>query len=348
MDLIIIFYLSLLLTVFSTPVFIDYFSKNQIMDFPGERRINTYAVPRMGGIVIYLTAIISIIGFFNDLTQLRFFILGSLSLLLLGIFDDIKDVSYQKKFVIQFIAALFLLIFLSDTYNSISLFGFKIPFPLDKILLMIFIVGVINAINLYDGLDGLVTSFSLLISFITFYFGWELNNQLLLILSASLIGSLIGFLKYNIFPAKIFLGDSGSLTLGFFLITAVLISSTNPATKNIDLTFSIILLAVPVIDTLRVMIGRIANFKNPFLPDLSHIHHIILNSRINYKRTLVILQSFSIIFIVIALYYYKSSEIFCIVFFIMLSIMLFNIRRMILVYRKLKKYARLKKFSLNN
>ncbi|MGE5798413.1 MAG: glycosyltransferase family 4 protein [Ignavibacteria bacterium] len=348
MELIIIFYLSLLLTVFSTPVLIDYFSRHKIVDFPGEHRINTYAVPRMGGTVIYLTAIISIVGFFNDLTDLRFFILGSLSLLLLGIFDDIRDVSYQKKFAIQFIAALFLLFFLSGTYNSISLFGFNISSPFDKILLMIFIVGVINAINLYDGLDGLVTCFSLLVSFITFYFGWELNNQFLLILSASLIGSLIGFLKYNIFPARIFLGDSGSLTLGFFLITAVLISSTNTATKNIDLTFSIILLAVPVIDTLRVMIGRIINLKNPFLPDLSHIHHIILNSHINYKRTLVILQSFSIIFMVIALYYYKSSEIFCIVFFVMLSVMLLNIRRMILIYRKLKKYARLKKFSLNN
>ncbi len=274
--------------------------------------------------------------------------MGSLSLLLVGIFDDIRDVSYQKKFAIQFIAALFLLIFLSDTYNSISLFGFRIPSPLNKILLVIFIVGVINAINLYDGLDGLVTSFSLLVSFVTFYFGWELNNQLLLILSASLIGSLIGFLKYNIFPARIFLGDSGSLTLGFFLITAVLISSTNPATKNIDLTFSIILLAVPVIDTLRVMIGRIINLKNPFLPDLSHIHHIILNSHINYKGTLVILQSFSMIFTAVALYYYQSSELSCIVFFVILSIMLLSIRRMISAYRKFIKYIRLKKFSLNN
>jgi UDP-GlcNAc:undecaprenyl-phosphate GlcNAc-1-phosphate transferase len=238
------------------------------------------------------------------------------------------------------------MIFLSETYVSVTLFGFKIPSPLDKAVLFIFIVGVINAINLYDGLDGLVTSFALLISFVSFYFGWELNNQFLLILSAALIGSLIGFLKYNIFPAKIFLGDSGSLTLGFFLVTAVLISSTSPANKNIDLTFSIILIAVPVVDTLRVMTARIMNLKNPFMPDLSHIHHIILNSNINYKGVLLILQSFSVIFTVIAIYYNISSDTFCIFLFVFLSMMLFYIRKIISAYRKFRKYIRLKKIYL--
>jgi UDP-GlcNAc:undecaprenyl-phosphate GlcNAc-1-phosphate transferase len=300
----------------------------------------------MGGVVIYLTVIVSIISFFNDLSGLRFFLLGSLALLLVGIFDDIKKISYEKKFVIQFIAAVFLLIFLSETYNTITLFGFRIPAPFDKLLLLVFIVGVINAINLYDGLDGLVTSFSLLISFVTFYLGWELNNQFLLILSAALIGSLIGFLKYNIFPARIFLGDSGSLTLGFFLVTSVLISSANPVNKNIDLTFSVILIAVPVVDTLRVMIARLMNLKNPFLPDLSHIHHIILNSNINYKGALLILQSFSILFTLIAMYFYLSGDMFSIFFFALLSLMLFYIRKIIFIYRKFSRYIRLKKFSL--
>jgi len=316
------------------------------MDFPGERRINSYAVPRMGGIVIYISALISIIGFFNDLTELRFFILGSLSLLLVGIFDDIKDVSYQKKFAIQFVAALFLLIYLSGTYKTVNFLGIAIPSPLDKIILMIFIVGVINAINLYDGMDGLVTGFSLLISFVTFCFGWQMNNQFLMILSASLIGSLIGFLKFNLFPARIFLGDSGSLTLGFFLITTVLISSTNPATKNIDLSFSVILLAVPVIDTLRVMAGRILNLKNPFLPDLSHVHHIILSTNMSYIGTLIILQSFSVIFTAIALFYLFKSGITWVLLFVLFSITLLYIKKVIFMYRKFRKYIQVKKFSL--
>jgi len=346
MHLVIIFYLSLLLTVFITPLFIEYFSKHKIMDFPGGRRINKYAVPRMGGIVIYLIAALSILGFCANLDELRFFIIGSILLLLVGIIDDITEVSYEKKFVIQFIAAFLLLFFLSNTYTTINFFGLNIPSPFDKALLIIFIVGVINSINLYDGLDGLVTSFSLLVSFVTFYIGWQLNNQFLMILSASLIGSLLGFLKYNTFPARIFLGDTGSLTLGFFLITTVLLSSTNPVTKNIDLTFSVILLAVPVVDTLRVMAVRIMNLKNPFLPDLTHIHHIILGSEMNNKWTLSILQLFSVMFIGIALYYYASSDIYSIVLFAVLSIILLYIKRIIFISRKIRKYISVKKFSL--
>jgi UDP-GlcNAc:undecaprenyl-phosphate GlcNAc-1-phosphate transferase len=346
MHLIIIFYFSLLLTVFTTPLFIEYFSRNKVMDFPGNRRINTYAVPRMGGLVIYLTAIFSIFGFCSNLNELRFFIIGSILLLLVGIIDDITEVTYEKKFVIQFIAALFLMFFLSDTYVTINFFGLNIPSPFDKALLFVFIVGVVNSINLYDGLDGLVTSFSLLISFVTFFIGWQLNNQFLLILSASLIGSLLGFLKYNTFPARIFLGDTGSLTLGFFLITAVLLSSTNPETKNIDLTFSVILLAVPVIDTLRVMVVRIMNFKNPFLPDLSHIHHIILATDMNYKWTLAILQIFSILFTGIALFYYSSSRITSVILFTVLAFIMLYIIKLIFLFRKIRKYISVKKFSL--
>ncbi len=148
------------------------------------------------------------------------------------------------------------------------------------------------------------------------------------------MGSFIGFLKYNAFPAKIFLGDCGSLTLGFFLVTIVLISSTNTNTGNIDLTFSMILLATPVMDTLRVIVVRIRNRRNPFISDKSHIHHIILESNIQHKATVYILQGFSLLFVIIALYY-LGNNIGGLVLFILLAILLLFIRNILASYRKI-------------
>lgn len=335
MDLLTIFYISLLVTLLFTPFFIEYFSNHKIVDFPGERRINMQAVPRMGGVLLYFTLFISLICFYSDLNEIRFFILGSVLILLIGVIDDIKKVTYKKKFVVQFITAFFLILFLLPKYDTISLLGFNIPSPIDKAVLMLFIVGVINAINLYDGLDGLVAGFSLLIAFVTFLIGWQIGDKLLLILSAGLMGSLIGFLKYNAFPARIFLGDSGSLTLGYFLVTMVLISSTNTKTGNMDLTFSIILLAAPIIDTLKVMAVRILNRKNPFLADRSHIHHVILRSNVKHAVTVYILHIFSILFAGIAVYYLKNSTIEGILLFILLAIPLLFVKRILNASQKL-------------
>lgn len=346
MHLLIIFYISLLVTLLFTPFFIEYFTFRKIIDLPEGRRINTQAVPRMGGVLIYFTLILSVICFYGELDEIKFFILGSVLILIVGVIDDIKEITYKKKFAVQFMAALFLIIFLAPNYTSVSFLGFNIPPPFDKALLMIFIVGVINAINLYDGLDGLAAGFSLLVAFVIFLLEWQMGNKLLLILSASLMGSLIGFLKYNSFPARIFLGDSGSLTLGFFLVTVVLISSTNTNTGNMDLTFSVILLAAPLIDTLKVMAGRIMNRKNPFMADKSHIHYIILESEIRHKVTVYILQGFSILFAAVAIYYLVSSTMTGIVLFVLLAVPLLFIKRILNVYRKLGLNLSVKKFYM--
>jgi len=316
------------------------------MDLPGDRRINTCAVPRMGGLIIYLNTILCIISFYGNLNEIRFFILGSALLLIIGIIDDVKHLNHEKKFAAQIISSMLLMVFLSPGYSTVSIFEFTLPSPFDKIILLVFIIGVINAINLYDGLDGLVTGFSLLVTFVTFLIGWQAGDKLLLILSASLIGSLLGFLKYNAFPARIFLGDSGSLTLGFFLITAALISSTNTVTGNIDLTFSIILLGVPVIDTLKVMVIRLVNRRNIFLPDNSHIHHIILGSEVKHKLTVFILQAFALIFAVAALYYQRYSESTGIILFIVMAGLLLTIKKLLVLYKKFGKYIPFKQLYL--
>ncbi len=345
MYLIIIFYANLLLTLILTPFLIIYLTKHEIIDLPGGRRVNTYAIPRMGGIVVYLTSILSILIFYGNLDEIKYFILGSAIIFVLGAVDDVKGVGYKMKFLVQFITALLLITFLSSGYNTLSFFGINIPAPFDKVMLIVFIVGVINAINLYDGLDGLVSGFALLVSIVTFIIGWQLNDKLVLILSASLIGALIGFLKYNASPAKIFLGDSGSLTLGFFLVAAVLLSSRNAGTGNMDLTFSVILLAIPIIDTLKVMFIRLKKHKNLFMSDNSHVHHIILGSNVKHKSTVFLLQAFSLVFALAALLYSENFAIGLVLFAIVAFLLLF-IKNVLVAYKKLGEPQTVKKLSV--
>ncbi|HAB53999.1 MAG: hypothetical protein A2315_05115 [Ignavibacteria bacterium RIFOXYB2_FULL_35_12] len=157
MHLIITFYLTFLFTIYFIPFFIEFLKEHKILDSPGGRRINSTAIPRMGGAVIYTVTILCVIGFYHNLSEIRFLIIGSALLLLIGILDDFEGVTIKKKFIMQLISAAFLMVYLVPNYNTIVLFGVKLPSPLDQLVLLFFIIGIINAINLYDGLDGLVT-----------------------------------------------------------------------------------------------------------------------------------------------------------------------------------------------
>lgn len=321
MTYLVVFFTSLLLTIFFTPYLINFFTKVKIVDMPGEeRRINKYIVPRMGGLVIYFMAMISIISFFGDLNSIRFFVIASLVIVSIGIVDDIVGINWDKKFLFQFLVAVFLVYYLSPFFRTVSLFGFTLAYPFDHFVLVLFIVGGINSINLMDGLDGLVSGFALLVVSVTFLIGFYYDDKFLMILSISLMGSLIGFLKFNAYPARIFLGDTGSQSLGFFLISASLLASLNIYKPVLDLTFPVILLGVPIVDTLKVMYVRFVNRKNIFLPDKSHAHHILFGMQIRHKVTVFILQGFSFFYAAVSLYYIKSSENGGILLFILITI----------------------------
>lgn len=321
MGYLVIFFSSLLITIFFTPYLINFFTRVHVVDNPGEwRRVNENIIPRMGGIIIYFMAMFSVLGFYADLNSVRYFVVASLMMAGLGIVDDIIGVSWKKKFLFQTIAAIFLLYFLAPLYKSVMFFGITIPYPLDYFLLLLLIVGSINSINLMDGLDGLVSGFSLLVVCVTFTMGYYYGSKLLMILSISLMGSLIGFIKFNAYPARIFLGDTGSQSLGFFLISAALLASLGVNKSTLDLTFPIILLGVPIVDTLKVMVVRFIHKKNIFLPDKNHMHYLLFGMKIRHKVTVFILHGFSFLYAAAAIYYIKNSEAGGIIMFIIISI----------------------------
>ena len=321
MAYLVVFFSSLLLTIFFTPYLINLFTRVKVVDSPGEeRRINENIIPRMGGIIIYFMAMVSVFSFYGDLNSVRYFIIASLVMVSLGIVDDIIGVNWDKKFLIQTIAAIFLLYFLAPLFKSVLFFGITIPYPLHYFLLLLLIVGSINSINLMDGLDGLVSGFSLLVVCVTFTMGYYYSDTLLMILSISLMGSLIGFLKFNAYPARIFLGDTGSQSLGFFLISAALLASIGVNKPTLDLTFPVILLGVPIVDALKVMVVRSIRKKNIFLPDKSHMHYILFGMKIRHKVTVFILQGFSFLYAATAIYYVKNSETGGIIMFVIITI----------------------------
>ncbi|HAB53904.1 MAG: hypothetical protein A3K31_13770 [Ignavibacteria bacterium RIFOXYA12_FULL_35_25] len=321
MSYLVVFFTSLLVTIFFTPYLINFFTRVKVVDNPdGDRRINENIIPRMGGIIIYFMAMVSVISFYGDLTEVRYFVIASLVIVSLGIADDIVGVNWDKKLFFQAIAAIFLLFFLIPFFKTLTFFGISIPYPFDLFLLLVLIIGCINAVNLMDGLDGLVSGLSLLVMCVTSIMGYYYGNKLLMILSVSLMGSLIGFLKFNAYPARIFLGDTGSQSLGFFLISVALLASLDVSKTALDLTFPVILLGVPIIDTLKVIVIRSTHKKNIFLPDKSHLHHILFGMKIRHKVTVFILQGFSFLYAAAAIYYIRGPEYGGIILFILITI----------------------------
>jgi len=262
----------------------------------------------MGGILLYSIVIVSLFSYTSDLHQVRFIIIGSTYVAVAGIIDDVKTLTWKVKFALQSLSVIHILYLLSGKFDKLSLLGVFIPFPINYVLLFFFILGAINSINLMDGLDGLVSGFSMIVFGLLIILSYPTNNQILLIMSTALFGALLGFLKFNASPAKIFLGDTGSLTLGYFLVLSTLLYSAEITPGMMRLSFPLFLLAVPIIDTLKVMFVRIINKKNLFLPDKNHLHHLILGSNVGEKTTVFIILSFSVGFLAIAMAYLKYSR----------------------------------------
>ena len=321
---------TLLLSIFLTPYFISYLNSIRVVDAPDhKRKIHSEPVPRLGGLIIYSVSMLALFTFYGDLNSIKIFIAASVIIIVLGITDDFFGVKWNVKFLFQTASAILLLVFLYPHFNSVTILGYTIPQIPALIILFLFIVGTTNSFNLLDGMDGLVSGLSLMIFFVTFLIGYKTSNLFLLILSASVFGTTLGFLRFNAFPASIFLGDSGSLTLGLFVTTAALTSAISMENKSLDLSLPIMLLALPILDTLKVMFLRIFNGKNPFLPDKTHLHHLIFGKQIKHKTTVFILEIFTLLFVVSGIYYFFYNKIIGISIFVLLSCLLLLVNHII-------------------
>jgi undecaprenyl-phosphate alpha-N-acetylglucosaminyl 1-phosphatetransferase len=248
-----------------------------LLDMPNERKVHNVPKPLVGGLGIVLGLMFSSL-LFVPLTYLRGYYAGVLSLVMIGFFDDFSELNHRWKFVAQFFAAALMIHFsrtLLLSFGDLLSVG-PIYLGAAGLPLTIFCaVGVINAINMVDGLDGLAGGFSL-IAFCSFSLLAYVNDQPeLMLLSVALAGAVLGFIRYNWYPARLFLGDGGSLLLGFSL-AFLSIAVTQKQDSIVPPVAALLVLAFPVTDAVVVMIKRAMKGKSPFYADKSHFHHILL------------------------------------------------------------------------
>lgn len=335
----IVSFLTFLITVITTPYLIRFLTKRDLVDNPNgeDRRIHTSSVPRMGGIIIFAAVMFVTFLFYHDFSSKIYFVLGAIVVFVLGLIDDFKSVKWHIKFAFQSIAAILLILSLNNNnFTEVKFLGFTLLPGFDYLVLFILIVGLLNSFNFMDGLDGLVTGYSLIVASMSFLLTLNGGNPFLSYLSASIIGTTLGFLKFNANPARIFLGDSGSLTLGFLISSLVIMLSGNISTSsqnhfmlhtnNIDLAFVIIALALPLADTIRVIFVRFEKGKNLFLADSNHFHHVLLNKKIKHKTVVLLIHIFSVMFVLLAIYYVKFSQVTALIIFIILLDLFFSVQ----------------------
>jgi len=286
-----------------TPYMARVGKKQNMMDMPGHRKIHEEAIPNLGGIVIFFGFLLSLLFVVQIEGQIKALLIGGVIILLLGVVDDIVDLSPKHKFIIQMIPALIVIIYNSDLINSFIVNQLKIFNLLGYLLypiLIFWIVGVTNSINLIDGLDGLACGISL-IALVTFLIlDLRQNLEALSLISIALVGSMLAFLRFNFYPAKIFLGDSGSTFAGFILASIGALWVLNSGNAFFIL-IPIIILALPIVDTLFAIWRRYRGHYPIFQADKGHLHHRLLTRGIAHKNVVFILWGISAICSIIAL-----------------------------------------------
>jgi len=279
------------------------------IDVPNERKVHKKPIPRLGGLGIYAGFLLGYMIFGEQSLKMNAILIGSFIIVITGILDDIKPIPARYKFLGQLVGASVIPLYGEMLLKDISAFGIYIDFGiLAYPITILFIVAVINCINLIDGLDGLAAGISS-IYFITIgIIAILLHNStgLDVILTFIMLGSTLGYLWHNFYPAKIFMGDSGSMFLGYIIAVIALLGF-----KNITLTsliIPILLLAIPIMDTLFAIIRRVINHKPIGMPDKSHLHHQLLNLKFSQKRTVLIIYLVDILFACASIIYALGNK----------------------------------------
>jgi len=310
LDILLTASVSFIITFLAVPVVLEVAEKKKLFDMPNERKVHTRLVASLGGVGIFggfiLASLLSIQGHLNS--EFQYFFAAALVIFFLGLKDDLIILSASKKFIGQLIAASILIHLGGIRLDSMyGLMGFEnLPEGFALALSYLTIIVVINSFNLIDGVDGLAASLGILTMLVFGSYFFAIGFQAYALLAFAMAGSLGAFMIFNHHPAKIFMGDSGSLMIG--LINAILvikfINVANdplvaiPVSSAVAIGFAILI--VPLLDTLRVFSIRIFNGVSPFTPDRNHVHHLLLDRGLDHASVTLTCVSANIGFIMIA------------------------------------------------
>lgn len=306
------------------PIIIEYSKKLNLVDKPNERKVHVSPIPNLGGIAVFLGFFLSTLVWVMAYTgseglnfQMILIIYGLIILFVMGIIDDQIEMKASHKFLIQIIVAVILAAagLRIESFNGIF-FIWELPLVFQYLFTILLIVGLTNAFNLIDGIDGLAGGLSLINATVIGLALYNPNELLTSLLAFGLAGSLYGFLIYNFNPAKIFMGDTGSLVIGYlmavlgiFLLNRGKVDLSIQSTDTADTTILVVgILILPVYDTIRVFTNRILKGHSPFKPDKTHAHHLLIQSGFNHKKSAIILYIANIFIIGVAFVYYKLFD----------------------------------------
>lgn len=304
--------LAFLITFFAIPVIIQVAKDKKLFDEPDERKVHKNVIPTLGGLGIFAGFIIAtLMGVPSGITsELQYFAAATTVIFFLGIKDDILVLSASKKFIGQLIAAGIIIKFGGVQLNNMHGFLgiYEIPHIASIVISIFTIIVITNSFNLIDGVDGLAGSLGLLTTLVFgayFFYAGQLTYA---VMAFALAGSTIGFLIYNFSPAKIFMGDTGSLLLG--LVNSILVIkfinvagnpvSNFPIEAAPAIGFSILM--IPLFDTLRVFGLRILDRRSPFSPDRTHVHHFLLDLGLSHRMVTITCVLVNITFISMAFF----------------------------------------------
>jgi UDP-GlcNAc:undecaprenyl-phosphate/decaprenyl-phosphate GlcNAc-1-phosphate transferase len=301
--------LAFIITFFSIPVIIQVARQKKMFDEPDERKVHKMVIPTLGGLGIFAGFILAtLLGVPLHSAELQYFVAAAVVIFFLGIKDDILVLSPAKKFIGQLIAAGIVIKFGGVQINNMH--GFLGIGPIPHVASIIFtlftIVVITNSFNLIDGVDGLAGSLGLVTSLVFGGYFLYVDQLMYAVMAFSLAGGLIGFLIYNFSPAKIFMGDTGSLLIG--LVNSILvIKFINIAGNPVGVlhlqaapAIGFAVLIVPLFDTLRVFSHRILDRRSPFSADRTHVHHYLLELGFNHKKITFLCAGANIGFIALA------------------------------------------------
>ncbi|MCH5166863.1 MAG: undecaprenyl/decaprenyl-phosphate alpha-N-acetylglucosaminyl 1-phosphate transferase [Erysipelotrichales bacterium] len=287
-----------------------------------KRKVHHTIMPRLGGLAIFLAFLIGYMIFAPKTTQMLSVLIGGFIIILVGMCDDIHTLKPIYKLIGQIVAACIVVFYGNITLNDMIVFGIHFKFGIFAYpLAVFFVVAIINAINFADGLDGLAAGTSTIYFITIAIIGYIMNRLggLDVILCLIMAGSCLGFLVYNFEPASIFMGDIGSMFLGF-IISIIALLGFKTATIT-SLIIPLLLLFEPILDTILAMLRRLMNGKSMSSADREHLHHQLLKGTKSIRKSVLIMYGINILFASVSIFYTLGDKKFSMILYLSLLIL---------------------------